>query len=90
MTDIRKMVLAVLQPRNYTAYSIRFYVGAVKRFAMHFEKPPDQLNWQHLREYEDFLVHERRLQLSTIRSQILILRSFLAMYRASGRSPADR
>jgi hypothetical protein len=90
MTDIRKMVLAVLQPRNYTAYSILYHVRAVERFAMHFGKPPDQLNWEHLREYEDFLVHERRLRISTIRSQIFVLRSFLARSRASGCSPADR
>ena len=37
------------------------YIKAVERFAKRFHRPSDQLNHNHLREYQAYLLRERKL-----------------------------
>jgi site-specific recombinase XerD len=69
-------MLEELQRRNYSAATIRAYIGAVERFARHFGKPPDRLGPEQLRQYQAHLLHQRKLQPNTVVSQVAALRFF--------------
>ena len=76
MTHLRKMMLEELQRRNFAATTIQYYLRAVEGFAKHFGKAPDRLGQAHLREYQAYLLHERRLKPSTVRYHVAALRFF--------------
>ena len=76
MTHLRKIMLEELQRRNYAATTVEYYVRAVEGFAKYFGKPPDQLNREHLREYQAFLLRERKLEPRTVKLHVSALRFF--------------
>lgn len=61
MTRLRKMMLAELERRNYSAETARRYLRFVERFALHFGKSPDQLGPEHIRTYQAYLLKVRKL-----------------------------
>jgi site-specific recombinase XerD len=69
-------MLEELQQRNFSSETIRAYIGAVERFARHFGKPPDQLGPDHIRQYQAHLLHERKLAVATVTTQVAGLRFF--------------
>lgn len=74
MTQLRKMTLEELARRNYSQATAVAYVGAIRRFAEHFHRSPDQLGCDHIREYQLHLVQERKLHPRSIRLQMSALR----------------
>ena len=52
MTHLRKMMLEELQRRNYSQNTTRCYIRTVEDFARRFNRPPDRLGPQHIREYQ--------------------------------------
>ena len=76
MTHLRKMMLEELQRRNFAKTTVQYYLQAVEEFAAYFHKPPDQLNQDHLREYQAHLLSERKLQPRTARLHTCALRFF--------------
>jgi integrase/recombinase XerD len=76
VTHLRKIMLEELQRRNYAATTVEYYVRAVEGFAKYFGKPPDQLNREHLREYQAFLLRERKLEPRTVKLHVSALRFF--------------
>lgn len=76
MTHLRKIMLEELQRRNYAATTVEYYVRAVEGFAKHFGKSPDQLNRDHLREYQAYLLRERKLEPRTVKLHVSALRFF--------------
>ena len=76
MTHLRKIMLEELQRRNYAATTIDYYLRAVEDFAKHFGKPPDRLNREHLREYQAYLLRERKLEPRTVKLHVSGLRFF--------------
>jgi hypothetical protein len=52
-------MLEDLQIRHYSPTTIRLYLYAVRAFAKHFDKPPDQLGAEHIRRYQLFLTKEK-------------------------------
>ena len=76
MTQLRKVMLEELQRRNFSSETIRSYIGAVERFAKHFGKPPDQLGPEHIRQWQAYLLHERKLAVGTVVAQVAGLRFF--------------
>ena len=64
MTQLRRMMLEELQRRNYSDNTIRQYLLAVRQFAEHFGKAPDQLGPDELRTYQAYLLRDRKLVLS--------------------------
>jgi integrase/recombinase XerD len=76
VTHLRKIMLEELQRRNYAPTTVEYYVRAVERFAKHFGKPPDQLNREHLREYQAYLLRGSKLQPRTVKLHVSALRFF--------------
>ena len=76
MTKLRKQMLEELQRRNYSAATARGYILAVKQFAEHFGKPPDQLGAAHLRSYQLYLLQEKKLAPGTVEARMSALRFF--------------
>src|SRR5688572_2742657 len=76
MTALRKRMLEELQRRNYSSETVRSYLFAVKDFAAYFKKRPDQLQNEHLREYQLHLLNDRELAVETITGRIAALRFF--------------
>lgn len=76
MTRLRKVMLEELQRRNFSPATIRSYVGSVERLARYFNKPPDQLGPEQIREYQAHLLHARKLKAETVVAQVAALRFF--------------
>src|SRR5579872_3900882 len=76
MTQLRRMMLEELQRRNYSDNTIRQYLLAVRQFAQHFGKPPDQLGPDELRTYQAHLLRERKLAVGTVVARVAALRFF--------------
>jgi len=76
VTHLRKMMLEELQRRNYAANTIHAYLRSVEHFSRHFKRSPDQLTRDHLREYQAYLLNDRKLQPRTVKLRVSALRFF--------------
>lgn len=74
MTRLRKMMLEELERRNYSHETTRAYVHAVKDFAAYFNRPPDQLGPEDVREYQAHLLRDRKLSPNTVNTRTGALR----------------
>jgi site-specific recombinase XerD len=52
MTQLRKRLLEEIERRNYSQATAHAYVAVVRRFAAFFDRPPDRLSLDHIREYQ--------------------------------------
>jgi site-specific recombinase XerD len=69
-------MLEDLQLRHYSPTTIRLYLYAIREFAKHFGKPPDQLGAEHIRRYQLFLTKEKKVSTSTYVLMVCALRFF--------------
>jgi site-specific recombinase XerD len=69
-------MLEELQRRNYSPTTIRYYLRVVENFARYFGKRPDRLTQDHIREYQVYLLQERKLQAGTVGLHVAALRFF--------------
>ena len=76
VTRLRKLMLEELERRNYCQSTIRAYVLAVSDFARYFNRPPDQLGPEHIREYVAHLFRDRKLNDNTVNQRVGALRFF--------------
>ena len=76
MTRLRRIMLEELQRRNYAEGTTRSYVCAVRQFAQHFGKSPDELGPSELRSYQAYLLKERKLAVGTVVARASALRFF--------------
>src|SRR5215510_4264049 len=76
MTQLRKRMLEELQRRRYSSETIRVYLSAVEHFAKYFGKRPDQLGSEHLRQYQLYLLNERKLSVASVIARTSALRFF--------------
>jgi site-specific recombinase XerD len=74
VTQLRKTVLEELERRNYSQATARAYVGAIRRFAEHFHRSPEELGIEHVREYQLYLIEQRRLRPKSLLVQMAALR----------------
>ena len=69
MTPLRQRLLEELQRRNYSSETTRGYILAVKQFAEHFGKPPDRLGPEEVRRYQLYLLNQKKLTASTVKTE---------------------
>jgi integrase/recombinase XerD len=65
-----------LQIRNYSPHTIEAYVRSVAHFAKHFGQSPDLLTPAHIRDYQLFLVEQRKVSWGTFVQAVCALRFF--------------
>ena len=78
MTPLRQRMLEELQRRNYSSRTIRLYLRHVAEFAKHFHRSPDQLGAEDIRQYQLFLIQEKKLAWSSYNQIVCALRFFYA------------
>lgn len=76
MTRLRKAMLEELQRRNLSHNTARVYLHAVEEFSLYFNRPPDQLGPEHIREYQAHLFTDRKLDATSVYQQTSALRFF--------------
>ena len=76
MTYLRQRMLEELQRRNYSPHTIRGYLRHVSDFARHFHRSPDQLNSEHVREYQLNLIRNKKPAWATYNQIMAALRFF--------------
>src|SRR5437899_3766 len=69
-------MLEELQRRNYATTTVQYYIQTVEQFAKYFRKSPDQLNQQHIRTYQTYLLRERKLHPHSVKRHVAALRFF--------------
>jgi integrase/recombinase XerD len=76
MTELRQRMLEELRRRNYAQTTIASYLVHVEHFAKHFHRSPDQLGADEIRQYQVFLIEEKKLAWSTYNQIVSALRFF--------------
>jgi hypothetical protein len=74
VTQLRKQMQDELLRRNYSESTIRTYLHSVEEFAKHFGKRPDRLGAAHIREYQAYLLKDRKLAVGTVVLRVSALR----------------
>jgi hypothetical protein len=73
VTQLRKMMLDELQRRNYAQSTVEAYITALREFAAYFKRPPDQLGPEHIRQFQLYLIRDRKLAINTVKQRIVLL-----------------
>jgi integrase/recombinase XerD len=76
VTRLRQRMIDELVRRNYSEGTARVYLRSVKEFAKYFNRPPDQLGPEHIREYAAHLFEVRQLSSSSVSQHVAALRFF--------------
>ena len=74
MTALRQRMLDELQRRNYSPATTRGYIHAIKQFAEYFHKSPEQLGGDEIRQFELYLLKEKKLAPGTVEGRMSALR----------------
>lgn len=71
---LRTRLTEDLRIRNYSKRTVDVYVRCVAEFAKHFGRSPEVLNQEHVREYQRYLVEEKKLSWSSLNQTVCALR----------------
>jgi integrase/recombinase XerD len=74
MTELRQRYLQDLRVRNYAPKTLQTYVGCVSQFARYFKRSPADLGPEHIREYQRYLVEEKKCSWSRFNQTVCALR----------------
>ena len=66
MTPLRQRMIEDMQLRNLTPETQRNYVHHVAGFAKYFGRSPEELDLEAVRQYQLYLLNERKLSAETI------------------------
>jgi integrase/recombinase XerD len=77
MTELRRRMIEELQLRNYAPNTITVYIRCVAQFAQHFRLSPDRLGLEHIRQYQLFLVRQKKVSWALFNQTVCALLRFL-------------
>ena len=76
MTELRQRMLEELQRRNFASTTIRGYIRTVRDFAAYFHKSPEQLGAEELRQFQLYMLRDKKLATGTVQNRMTALRFF--------------
>ena len=74
MTHLRKEMLEELQRRNYSQETTKAYLHTVWEFAKYFQRSPEELGPEHIREFQAHLFRVRKLSGCSVAQRTAALR----------------
>ena len=74
MTSLRQRMTEDMQVRNLALNTQTFYLQQVSLFARHFEKSPELLGPEHIRDYQVYLTTEKKLSPGSVLIAVAALR----------------
>ena len=74
MTILRQRMIEDLTIRNYSPRTIEIYVERVAKFAQYFSQSPDRLGPSHIRQYQVFLVKNKKASWAKVNQTVCALR----------------
>jgi len=89
VSPLRQRMLEDLQIRHYSPITIRVYLHSVAEFARHFGTSPERLRAEHIRQYQLFLIKEKKVSQSTVVQLVCALR-FLYTHTLRRKIPIER
>src|SRR4051812_20657598 len=69
-------MLEELERRNYAESTKRVYIQTIEDLARYFKRSPDQLEPEHIRQYQAYLFRDRKLSPNTVNQRTGALRFF--------------
>ena len=76
MTELRRRFIDDMTLHGLAPATQNVYVNAVRQLAGRYRRSPDQLSEQELRDYFTYLIKQKRLASSTLRTQIFAIKFF--------------
>ena len=76
MTKLRQRMLEDLQIRHYVPTTVDCCVRSVAEFAQHFNRSPDKLGPEEIRQWQLYLLNEKKVKRSTFIQAVCGLRFF--------------
>jgi site-specific recombinase XerD len=76
MGELRDQMKRDLELKNYSPKTRVCYLTAVKSFALHFHRSPDQLSEEEIREYLHYLIQDKKASQSVISQAYSALKFF--------------
>lgn len=76
MSNLRLRMTQDLKIRNYSPRTIQVYIDRIAKFAYYFRQSPDQLTSEHIREYQRYLVEDKKCSWSVLNQTVCALRFF--------------
>jgi len=70
MSELRNRMMADMQLHGLAPGTQKVYLDAVERLARHYQRSPDRLSEQNLRDYFTYLVEKKRIGHGTLKTQI--------------------
>ncbi|HJY87586.1 MAG TPA: tyrosine-type recombinase/integrase [Candidatus Acidoferrales bacterium] len=74
MTQLRQKMLEELQRRHYAYRTANTYLRIIRDFAAYFNRPPDKLGPEHIRQYQAYLFQSRKLSPGSVSQYVSALR----------------
>ena len=77
MTTLRQRMIEDLKIRNRSARTVKTYITCIANFARHFGKSPELLGPEEIRQYQVYLVHERKVSWSYFNQVVCDINGFV-------------